>query len=176
MIIKVTVYFVNFSFSLKLCVPSSVQRRMKPAASGAADPPSSSSASSADNNAGRRRRRRRRQNRIPSPARAHEGATRRAPGHPGGRRSPHRAGEEQKQPGRGRARGRPTEGRGSPRAAAAGQLFTRAVLKLIGSEQTGRMLPGKRRQIYPQLPVGPLLASRATPAKIRRPKPRLPFP
>ncbi|XP_050927892.1 protein SOGA3 isoform X1 [Lates calcarifer] len=59
---------------------------MKPAAGGAADPPSSST-SSADNNAGRRR-----QHRAPSPARAQEGATKRAPRHPGRCRSPLAAG------------------------------------------------------------------------------------
>nr|XP_046229999.1 protein SOGA3-like isoform X2 [Scatophagus argus] len=50
---------------------------MKPPASGAADPPSSST-SLTDNSGGRRR-----QHRSPSPARAQEGATRRAPRHPG---------------------------------------------------------------------------------------------
>uniref|UniRef100_A0A8P4GGR4 SOGA coiled-coil domain-containing protein n=1 Tax=Dicentrarchus labrax TaxID=13489 RepID=A0A8P4GGR4_DICLA len=55
---------------------------MKPAAGGAAVPPSSSS--STDNSAGRRRR----QHRAPSPARAQEGATKRAPRHPGRSRSP----------------------------------------------------------------------------------------
>ncbi|KAK9531703.1 hypothetical protein VZT92_011110 [Zoarces viviparus] len=59
---------------------------MKPAASGAADPPSSST-SSADNSAGRRR-----QHRAPSPATAQEGATKRAPRHPGRYRSPLPAG------------------------------------------------------------------------------------
>lgn len=59
---------------------------MKPAASGAADPPSSSTPS-ADNSAGRRR-----QHRAPSPARAQEGATKRAPRHPGRSRSPLPAG------------------------------------------------------------------------------------
>ncbi|KAM7368051.1 hypothetical protein PAMP_014304 [Pampus punctatissimus] len=62
---------------------------MKPAASGAATPssPSSSSTSSAaDNSAGRR------QHRAPSPARAQQGATKRAPRHPGRSRSPLSAG------------------------------------------------------------------------------------
>ncbi|XP_040920209.1 protein SOGA3-like [Toxotes jaculatrix] len=63
-----------------------MELRVKPAASGAADPPSSST-SSGDNNAGRRR-----QQRAPSPARAQEGATKRAPRHPGRRRSPLKAG------------------------------------------------------------------------------------
>ncbi|XP_069014504.1 microtubule cross-linking factor 3-like [Embiotoca jacksoni] len=59
---------------------------MKPAASGAADPSSSSSStSSADNSSGRR------QHRAPSPASAQEGATKRAPRHPGGSRSPYYA-------------------------------------------------------------------------------------
>lgn len=57
---------------------------MEPAASGAADPPSSST--SADNSAGRRRKRR--QHRAPSPARAQEGANKRAPRLPGRSRSP----------------------------------------------------------------------------------------
>lgn len=61
-----------------------MQQRMKPAASGAAAPPSSSSA--ADNSAGRR------QHRAPSPARALEGATKRAPRHPGRSKSPLSAG------------------------------------------------------------------------------------
>uniref|UniRef100_A0A8C3GBN5 MTCL family member 3b n=1 Tax=Cyclopterus lumpus TaxID=8103 RepID=A0A8C3GBN5_CYCLU len=60
---------------------------MKPAASGAADPPSPSTAS-ADNSAGRRR-----QHRAPSPATAQEGATKRAPRHPGRSRSPLPAGK-----------------------------------------------------------------------------------
>ncbi|XP_044024606.1 protein SOGA3-like isoform X2 [Siniperca chuatsi] len=59
---------------------------MKPATSGAADPLSSST-SSADNSAGARR-----QHRAPSPARAQEGATKRAPRHPGKSRSPLPAG------------------------------------------------------------------------------------
>ncbi len=56
---------------------------MNPAAGGAADPPSSST-SAADNSAGRRRR----QQRAPSPARAQEAASKRAPRHPGRSRSP----------------------------------------------------------------------------------------
>lgn len=63
---------------------------MKPAASGAAGPPSSStSTSSGDNGAGRRKRR---QHRAPSPARAQEGATKRAARHPDRPRSPPHAG------------------------------------------------------------------------------------
>ncbi|XP_062293435.1 protein SOGA3-like [Scomber scombrus] len=58
---------------------------MKPATSGAAAPPSPSS-SAADNSAGRR------QHRAPSPARAQEGATKRAPRHPARSKSPLSAG------------------------------------------------------------------------------------
>ena len=61
-----------------------MQQIMKPATSGAAAPPSSSSA--ADNSAGRR------QHRAPSPARAQEGANKRAPRHPGRSKSPLSAG------------------------------------------------------------------------------------
>nr|XP_040016560.1 protein SOGA3-like [Gasterosteus aculeatus aculeatus] len=71
---------------------------MKPAGGGAAEPPSpssssssspssSSSASPADNSAGRRR-----QQRAPSPATAHQGATKRAPRPPARTRSPPPAG------------------------------------------------------------------------------------
>ncbi|XP_054474937.1 protein SOGA3-like [Anoplopoma fimbria] len=56
---------------------------MKPAAGGAAHPPSAST-SPAHNSAGRRRR----QHRAPPPATAQEGATKRAPRHPGRSRSP----------------------------------------------------------------------------------------
>lgn len=62
-----------------------MQQSMKPAASGAVAPPSSST-SAADNSAGRR------QHRAPSPARAQEGTTKRAPRHPGRSRSPLSAG------------------------------------------------------------------------------------
>ncbi|XP_070781964.1 microtubule cross-linking factor 3-like [Enoplosus armatus] len=56
---------------------------MKAATGGAADPPPSLSTSSADNSAATRR-----QHRAPSPARAQEGATKRAPRRPGKSRSP----------------------------------------------------------------------------------------
>ncbi|XP_045915798.1 protein SOGA3-like [Micropterus dolomieu] len=73
---------------------------MKAATSGAADPPSSST--SADNSAGARR-----QHRAPSPARAQEGATKRAPRHTGKSRSPLPAGRSRNAG----VRERPTDGR-----------------------------------------------------------------
>lgn len=62
-------------------VSTSVQQKMKPAASGAADP-SSPSTTSADNNSGRRRL-----HRAPSPATAQKGPTNRAVRHPARPRS-----------------------------------------------------------------------------------------